>query len=684
MQRAARTLARTFLAVAACAVLPVAASQAQIAWTPCGDSNDAACGHLTVPIDPSGAIAGTIALAMRRHRAPVGEAKDAVIALAGGPGQSAIPFLSQFEQVLGPIASTRDVIAFDQRGTGLSHPLSCPAFEHLTGGGSPGAVAICAGQIGPTRGLFTTANTVADIEAIRQAGDYEKLVLYGTSYGTKVAERYAQEYPSHVEALVLDSVVPPSGPEPFDKTSFAAVRRVLKQLCDAGACQRITREPVSDLARLVKRMHGGAIGGRVIDDEGRASVVRISSNDLIGILIEGDLDPVLRSEFPAAMRSAVRGDTAGLARLTVRAEGEPEESEEELSEGFDSPLYYATICNETPFPWNRSASPKARLGEAIAALRKQPASVFAPFTPGNALALSDVPACADWPFTPGAPETGTAPLPDVPTLILSGADDLRTPTANAMQVAAQIPDAQLLVVPNTGHSVLGSDPTSCSQHALQALFASKPVRKCTQFKPPQLLLPTPLPPRSLAEAPLARGDHGPAGHTAGAVVLTLADFDRQMVLALLQQLGESLLGRPVRTGGLRAGWGGSDRGGLVLHRYSYVPGVTVSGKVTVAGASLRIGGSAAVHGTVKIDAHGVLTGTLGGQRVHVAAPKSSQLASSASASGVQSPSSAESQASLNAELGSRLSKLLSRPERLAALHAEGTEALLRYILGTSN
>ena len=80
-----------------------------------------------------------------------------------------------------------------------------------------------------------------------------------------------------------------------------------------------------------------------------------------------------------------------------------------------------------------------------------------------------------WPLT-GGPEVSTAPLPDVPTLILSGADDLRTPTANARAVAAQIPDASLLVVPNTGHSVLGADPTPCAHNALQALFENKPVK----------------------------------------------------------------------------------------------------------------------------------------------------------------------------------------------------------------
>ncbi|MFZ1155427.1 MAG: alpha/beta fold hydrolase [Solirubrobacteraceae bacterium] len=666
MRQAARTLEITLLATALFAVLFVTAAQAQIAWKPCGDSNDVACGHLTVPLDPSGATPGTITLAMRRHRSPVGESKDAVIALAGGPGQSAIPFLSQFGEVLGPIVSTRDLIAFDQRGTGLSHPLSCPAFEHLTGGGSPGAVAICAGQIGLTRGLYTTADTVADIELIRQAAGYEKLVLYGTSYGTKVAERYAQQYPSHVEALVLDSVVPPSGPEPFDETSFAAVGRVLHQLCGAGACARITPEPVRDLAELVKRIGRGLVKGRVVDGEGVTHTTLLSSDDLIGILVDGDLNPVLRSEFPAAVRSALRGDTAALARLITRAESESEGGEAELSEGFDSPLYYSTICDETNFPWSRSASPRTRMRDALAALETQPASAFAPFRATNALALSDVPACADWPYTPENPEVEETPLPNVPTLILSGADDLRTPTANAREVAAQIPDAHLLVVPNTGHSVLGSDPTSCAQNALQAQFAGKPIKQCKDRKPPQLLLPTPLPPRRLSEVSSVHGDHGLAGRTIGATVLTLGDFERQMVLALLEHSSDALLGLPsVRIGGLRAGWGGSIHGKLVLHGYSYVPGVTVSGKISSARATLRIGGSTAVHGTILINARGALTGSLGGQRVNASAPRSTELKMSEATSALQS----------------RLSTLLATPRQLEPLRADGATALLRYVLG---
>ncbi len=649
----------------ACFALPQVA-QAGISWEACTDSNNVACGHLTVPLDPSNPSQGTITLAMRRHRSPVGESKDAVIALAGGPGQAAIPFINQFAQVLGPIVSTRDLIALDQRGTGLSHPLSCAAFEHVKGGLSPTAVGICGGQIGDTRGLYTTADTVADIEAIRQAGSYEKLVLYGTSYGTKVAERYAQEYPGRVEALVLDSVVPPNGPEAFDETTFAAVPRVLSQLCSGGACARITPDPVHDLGRLVRRMGGGSVRGRVIDGHGVARTTRVSSDDLLAILMEGDFDPILRAEFPAAVRSAVRGDTAALARLIKRAEGAGEgEGEESLSEGFDVPLYYSTICDETTFPWNRAASSKKRFSEALAALRAQGSSAFAPFTTSNALSLSDVPECAAWPLTSTGPEVDTAPLPDVPTLILSGADDLRTPTANAQAVAAQIPDASLLVVPNTGHSVLGSDPTPCAHNALHALFDGKPVKQCKDRTPPPFLLPTPLPPRSIAEVPPAKGNPGLAGRTVGAAVLTLGDFDRQMLLAVLENIGEVLFGSgSVRIGGLRAGWGGIVHGGLTLRGYSYVPGVTVTGKISSSGAgTLRIGGSAAARGTLVLGARGTLTGVLGGRHVHLAAPSHTEIGLGSSA--MLAPS--------------RLSGLVASPKRLAALRAKGTAAFLRQM-----
>ena len=445
-------------------------------------------------------------------------------------------------------------------------------------------------------------------------------MLYGTSYGTKVAEEYAQAYPSHVEALVLDSVVPPNGPEPLNRATFAAVPRILSQLCAARACTRITPNPVGDLARLVRRLARGPLRGRFIDGRGIAHTVPISANGLLGTLIEGDLEPILRSEFPAAIHSAANGDTAALARLEERAGGGEESEAESPSESFDNPLYYATSCEDEPFPWNRSSSPATRLTEAKSRIKALPASQLAPFTQANVLALSDIPACAFWPYSTPAPPPNEAPFPSVPTLILSGADDLRTPTANAREVATLIPGSHLLVVPNTGHSVLGADPTHCASDALQALFKDKPIKPCANTPPPPALTLTPLAPTRLASLAPAPGSRGLPGRTLEAVVLTLGDFNRQLTLQLIKQLESGKLGgsTSLRTGGLRAGWARLTGKDLTFRGYSYVPGVTISGSLTSRGIELRIGGSKAAHGTLRLGSDKSLKGTLGGKRVQLA------------------------------------------------------------------
>jgi pimeloyl-ACP methyl ester carboxylesterase len=627
-----RKLAVAFLAApiaAACVTagaLPAPAGAAAssgaggIPFLPCSESTEFACAHLTVPLDPSGVTPGTITLTIRRRLAPVGEAHSAVIALAGGPGQSAIPFAETFTELLGPILDTRDLIVFDQRGTGYSHPLSCHGFEQPGAYRSGGQlIKSCAEQIGSERAFYTSLDSVADIEALRKALGYEKLVLWGTSYGTKVAEEYAQEYPQHVEALVLDSVVPPTGPDPLDRTTFEAIPRILRQLCAYRQCARITPNPVANLARLVQRTGGGVVLGRYIGPHGHPQTIPISANELLDVLLAGDFDPLLRAEFPAAVKAAADGDSAPLARLLVRAVG----GESEEGEGIDTPLFYTTTCEEEDFPWSRSASPGARLAQARTQIGALPASAFAPFTTTNVFDFDELRACAYWPFATTAPPAVTEAMPNVPTLLLSGADDLRTPTANARKVAAQIPDAHLLVVPNTGHAVLEDEPTSCARKALQAMFSGgvgvHPIVPCRVGPPTSpLLIPTPLAPARLADVAPAHGYHGRAGRTLAAVGLTIADFARQLTIQLLGSSSSANL-TSLSSGGLRAGWAKLSKGGLSFHGYSYVPGVTVSGTVKAEKVTLHISGRAAARGTLRLGRHNALVGELGGKRVSTGA-----------------------------------------------------------------
>ncbi|HVR05414.1 MAG TPA: alpha/beta hydrolase, partial [Solirubrobacteraceae bacterium] len=359
--------------------------------------------------------------------------------------------------------------------------------------------------------------------------------------------------------------------------------------------------------------------------------LQISPSDLLGMLVAGDLDPILRSEFVAAVRSAANGDDAALARLLAFAEsGEAQESSEDI----DVPLYYATSCEEEAFPWSRAATPRQRIAEARARIAGVPAAAIAPFDAADVFALSDMPACAYWPFATPSPPTIAAPLPNVPTLIFSGADDLRTPTSGARAVAAQIPDAHLLVVPNTGHSVLGTEPTTCARQALYAFFAGHHIARCPAGPPNSLLRPTPLPPPRLAAVAPAPNHRGRAGRTLHAVRLTLADFSRQLLLSLLKALGSGggLGSSPsLEVGGLRAGWAQLGDGALRFHGYTYIPGVSLSGFVKSESAQLRIGGSAAAHGILRLGAHRALIGTLGRQRVRIAASSSASGVSAVAA-----------------------------------------------------
>ena len=312
--------------IAAIALVPSAAgmaasANAAVTFTPCPHSTAYTCASVPVPLDRSGAVPGTLSLSVARRMAGSAPSNVAVVALAGGPGQAALPLAEYIPQAIAPALGSRDLLVMDQRGTGTSDPLACAALERISNEPVGRVFEQCAHQIGPARGAFTTAESVKDIEDVRRAAGYEKLVLYGTSYGTKVALEYAERYPQNVEALVLDSVVSPTGWEAFHLSSFAAIRPVLEELCSAKACAGVTTNPVGDIALLNARLLRHPLTGSVFDGSGRRHASSLSSQGLLGILEAGDLNPALRALLPAAVRSALAGDAGPLLRLQLLAEG---------------------------------------------------------------------------------------------------------------------------------------------------------------------------------------------------------------------------------------------------------------------------------------------------------------------------------------------------------------------------
>jgi pimeloyl-ACP methyl ester carboxylesterase len=611
----ARTLRRFSLLIAASGVLSAAlgtgTASAEIPWADCPTAGFQ-CGGLAVPVDRTGAIGGTINLSVQRVPAATNPNRVAVVPLAGGPGQAALPLAQTFAKVLQPAIADRDLLLFDQRGTGASGALSCKALSNR--GSIVKLAQSCADELGPARGFYRTTDTVADIEALRVQGGYDKLVLFGVSYGTKVAEDYAAAYPNNVEALVLDSVVLPEGPDPFQRSTLSDAPRVLRDLCAAKACKGATESVQSDLSRLAAKLRKGALRGKVVLSSGKRTSLSMGQTDLLSILLAGDLNPTLRAELPGSMRAALRGDGAPLLRLAVRSEGLTTglslRHQSDETSGDSDALFLATTCEEAPFAWTRTAGAEQRYQEITTAAQAIPKAQLGPFSPVAAVQGGPIGLCLGWPDASPAP-IPSQPLPPVRTLVLDGQMDLRTPFEDAAQIAQRIPGATVVKVPFTGHSTVSSDASddsACTKGALATFFAGGVPAPCAVSENPYS--PTRRPPTSLQRITASSASR----RTVIAATATVADAARQIIGDAL-----ALSALPKHVGGLRAGNATVNRdGSFKLNSYQYVPGVVVSGKVDIEQtAKVTIRGGGALSGNLTITTGGAVHGTLGGKKVTI-------------------------------------------------------------------
>ncbi len=353
---------------------------------------------------------------------------------------------------------------------------------------------------------------------------------------------------------------------------------------------------------------------------------------LLGILQAGDLNPALRALLPAAVVSALRHDPDPLLRLDLLSEGlipnVPGKRPVESSESIDETLFVDTLLRGEALPVAAlGAGAPARLSEAprlaarpaerrLLPVRTQ-APRWAPVSCRSARAGPTPP--------PPRPRPVVPPAERAHASILSGAQDLRTPDPAERPRRRGEPDSRARscsIVPFTGHSVLGSDFSGCAERAVGAFFAGTPVQPCGPT--PNIFSPTPVTPTKLAYIHPPSVLSGKAGQTLTAVLDTILDLNRQVIGATLQANTELPVGSSF--GGLRGGYARLESSKVVLHQFAFVPGVRLSGAFPVKEgqlqtATIRISGSAAAPGTVRIGTSKTVSGTLGGRRFVVSVAK---------------------------------------------------------------
>lgn len=186
-----------------------------------GTSFNAEKSSFDVPEDRGDPRSRTIKLGFVRLKATTPNPGPPIIYLAGGPGGTATgAFEGPRQPIFLALRTVADVILFDQRGTGLSNSIEpCRASEPLdtatplTEAGMTQAFATAMNYClarwkaaGVATNGYTTVASADDLEDLRKTLGATKIDLWGISYGSHLALTAMRRHPKSIRRVALASV----------------------------------------------------------------------------------------------------------------------------------------------------------------------------------------------------------------------------------------------------------------------------------------------------------------------------------------------------------------------------------------------------------------------------------------------------------------------------------------------
>jgi pimeloyl-ACP methyl ester carboxylesterase len=397
------------------------------------------CASLQVPEnrDAPGGSSITLKIALFPAHARVPRA-DALFLLAGGPGQGATEVFPRAMGAFERVRRERDIVLVDQRGTGGSNALKCPALERRRQELASSDVALppalireCLPALPGDPRHYATRQFVADLEAVRDALGYPRIDLWGGSYGTRAALEYLRRYPGRVRSVVLDGVVPPAMRVYVDaaRTSEEAMERLLADCAAEPPCGKaypdLRSELSATMAALEDRPRKLTLADSATGEPVELEVTRPLAAGAIGQFLYSPEAAVI---VPQLVTRAHRGDYAPLFANVLR----PTNEFQSVVPG----LLLSVLCAE-----DATRLTDADLRAPAGLLRGQPI----------ARELRDI--CALWPHDGFPAELAQPVTSDVPVLLLSGALDPVTPPQWGALAARTLSHSRHFIAPGYGHLV---------------------------------------------------------------------------------------------------------------------------------------------------------------------------------------------------------------------------------------
>jgi len=374
---------------------------------------------------------------------------DPFVYFAGGPGGSATEDASGIAQAFPQILAHRDLLFVDQRGTGGSHPLDCKFYDpadlqtYLGYFFPLDDVRKCRAELETNSDLklYTTTIAADDMDEVRAALGYERLNLFGGSYGTRAALTYLKRHPQHVRTAMLQGISPTDHfmPSDFPQQTERALQGVLSECLADKACgeafPNIKEETKAVLAQLIK--------GPV-----EVEIQKPNSNDRVKVKLSRDLaaeairymlySPVPASRVPLMLHLASQGNYVRLAYTAIQYRTN-------LVSGGSNGMYLSVTCAED-LPWIKPGE-----GERMAE------NTFL----GDYRLRQQREACTLWPRAEIERDYAQPVKSDVPVLILTGEWDPVTPPANGERAAKTLTNSLHIVVPSGAHGLDGLEGMDC-------------------------------------------------------------------------------------------------------------------------------------------------------------------------------------------------------------------------------
>lgn len=401
-----------------------------------GVSVRASCYEVEVPEDWANPSGRKIRLSVAMlPAAGINEDDSALFVLAGGPGQAATHYGDIVAGELGRVGATRPIILMDQRGTGGSNGLRCAfggtSLAEVQAEASGKELEECRKQwmnVGLQH--YTTPDVIRDIEAVRRELGFEKLDLWGVSWGTRTALLYMRDYPQHVRTAVLDGVTGPNSPLFLNEARYAqeALDKLLADCASDKNCNSaFPNLRGRALARLAQQ---DAQPVQYIGADGRLASMPMDPDMLRQVVRSVLYSPEGAARLPYALDRLIAGDGTPLLAIANSTSSMNRETM------FHGATFSSLCAEELP-----RVTPEAA--------KRAAASSFA----GDSFYRAWTEGCAGWPRKP-LPAGYAAPVKaNIPVLLLSGALDPVTPPASANAVEAHLPRVWHVIAPAAGHNV---------------------------------------------------------------------------------------------------------------------------------------------------------------------------------------------------------------------------------------